>query len=105
MPENSADEREYGYFRGEGGTVFRLDLPVHETIAERIAKREIHRVNEDGSPFVEAEPEAEAAPASAPPSSAPKAAWVEWAVSQGADQATAEGMTKLNLIGEYGGGE
>ena len=105
MPEASADEREYGYFRGEGGTVFRLDLPVHETIAERIAKREIHRVNEDGTPFVEAEPEAEAVPASAPPSSAPKAAWVEWAVSQGADQATAEGMTKLNLIGEYGGGE
>jgi len=103
MPENGADEREYGYFRGEGGTVFRLDLPVHETIAERIAKKEIHRVNEDGSPFVEAEPEA--APASAPPSSAPKAAWVAWAVSQGADQATAEAMTKLNLIGEYGGGE
>jgi hypothetical protein len=103
MPENGADERDYGYFRGEGGTVFRLDLPVHETIAERIAKREIHRVNEDGSPFVEAEPEA--APASAPPSSAPKAAWVDWAVSQGADQAAAEAMTKLNLIGEYGGGE
>jgi len=103
MPENGADEREYGYFRGEGGTVFRLDLPVHETIAERIAKREIHRVNEDGSPFVEAEPEA--APASAPPSSAPKAAWVDWAVSQGADRAAAEAMTKLNLIGEYGGGE
>jgi len=103
MPENSADERDYGYFRGEGGTVFRLDLPVHETIAERIAKKEIHRVNEDGTPFVEAEPEA--APASAPPSSAPKAAWVAWAVSQGADQATAEAMTKLNLIGEYGGGE
>ena len=102
MPEDSAD---YGYFRGEGGTVFKLDLPVHETIAERIAKREIHRVNEDGSPFVETEPEAEAAPATAPPASAPKAAWVAWAVSQGADQATAEAMTKLNLIGEYGGGE
>ena len=103
MPENGADERDYGYFRGEGGTVFRLDLPVHETIAERIAKKEIHRVNEDGTPFVEAEPEA--APASAPPSSAPKAAWVAWAVSQGADQAAVEAMTKLNLIGEYGGGE
>lgn len=105
MPEGSADEREYGYFLGEGGTVFMLDLPVHETIAERIAKKEIRRVNEDGTPFVEAEPEAEAAPASAPASSAPKAAWVEWAVSQGADQAEAEAMTKLNLIGEYGGGE
>lgn len=100
MPETGA---EYGYFRGEGGTVFRLDLPVHETIAERIAKKEIHRVNEDGTPYVETQPET--APASAPPSSAPKAAWVEWAVSQGADQATAESMTKLNLIGEYGGGE
>lgn len=100
MPEDSA---EFGYFLGEGGTVFRLDLPVHETIAERIAKKEVHRVNEDGTPFAEGEPET--APASAPPSSAPKVAWVEWAVSQGADQSAAEAMTKLNLIGEYGGGE
>lgn len=102
MPETGA---EYGYFRGEGGTVFKMDLPVHETIAERIAKKEIHRVNEDGSPYVETQAEAEAEQASAPPSSAPKAAWVEYAVSQGADQAAAESMTKLNLIGEYGGGE
>ena len=103
MPETSADERDYGYFLGEGGSVFRLDLPVHETIAERIAKKEIHRINEDGTPYVE--PESESAPASAPPSSAPKAQWVAWAVSQGANQADAEAMTKLNLIGEYGGGE
>ena len=105
MPETGADEREYGYFLGEGGTVFRLDLPVHETIAERIAKKEIHRVNEDGTPYVGADPEAESAQATAPASNASKAAWVAYAVSQGADQATAESMTKLNLIGEYGGGE
>ena len=105
MPETGADEREFGYFRGEGGTVFRLDLPVHETISERIAKKEIHRVNEDGTPYVEADPEAESAPATAPAASASKAAWVEWAVSQGADRVAAEAMTKLNLIGEYGGGE
>lgn len=103
MPEVAADEREYGYFLGEGGTVFRLDLPVHETLADRIAKKEIHRVNEDGSPYAEADPEP--APATAPPASASKATWVEWAVSQGANQAEAEAMTKLNLIGEYGGGE
>lgn len=103
MPESGADEREYGYFRGEGGTVFKLDLPIHETIAERIAKKEIHRVNEDGTPYVEAEPEAAAA--SAPPANAPKATWVDWAVSQGAGRSEAEAMTKLNLIGEYGGGE
>lgn len=104
MPEVGADEREYGYFLGEGGTVFKLDLPVHETIAERIAKREILRVNEDGTPYVEPATEAEVAP-TAPPASASKAAWVDWAVSQGADRAEAEAMTKLNLIGEYGGGE
>lgn len=103
MPEAGADEREFGYFLGEGGTVFRLDLPVHETIAERIAKKEIHRVNEDGTPYLEPEPEAPAA--SAPPANASKAQWVAWAVSQGAVQAEAEAMTKLNLIGEYGGGE
>lgn len=33
---------------------------------------------------------------------APKADWVDWAVSQGADRAEAEEMTKADLIAEFG---
>jgi hypothetical protein len=32
----------------------------------------------------------------------PKAAWVDWAVSQGADRAAAEAMSKDALVAEYG---
>jgi hypothetical protein len=32
-----------------------------------------------------------------------KAAWVDWAVSQGADRAAAEAMSKDALVAEYGG--
>ncbi|MGI5418659.1 hypothetical protein [Actinomadura luteofluorescens] len=40
---------------------------------------------------------------SRPAKSAAKGAWVEWAVSQGADRAEAEKATKDDLIAAYGG--
>lgn len=36
--------KETGWFRLEGGTVQEMDLPVHESIAQRVAKGEITRV-------------------------------------------------------------
>jgi hypothetical protein len=41
--------------------------------------------------------------ADVPTSSASKADWVDYAVSQGADRETAEGMTKTELAETYGG--
>lgn len=45
----------------------------------------------------------EQVPTPSPPAkSAPKAEWVSWAVLQGADSATAEGMTRDELVATYG---
>ncbi|MEV0660131.1 hypothetical protein ACIBI3_02340 [Actinomadura luteofluorescens] len=50
---------------------------------------------DDPEPAEESEP-------SRPAKSAAKGAWVEWAVSQGADRAEAEKATKDDLIAAYG---
>lgn len=48
--------KETGWFRLEGGTVQEMDLPLHETIAHRVAKGEITRVaNAEGDPYEEPE--------------------------------------------------
>ncbi|MGS2641685.1 hypothetical protein [Streptosporangium sp. G12] len=52
--------------------------------------------------LVDGEPATVVAEVSRPAQSANKAAWVDWAVSQGADRGEAEGMTKADLIDEYG---
>ncbi|AUI56788.1 hypothetical protein [Amycolatopsis sp. BJA-103] len=45
------------WLKGEGGAVRRYALPLHETIAERVERGDITRVNKDGTPYVEsAEP-------------------------------------------------
>lgn len=51
----------------------------------------------------EPEPAAEQSPAGRPPQAAAKDAWVAYAVTCGADQTRAEGMTKADLITQYGG--
>lgn len=45
------------HLRGEGGSVFAFDLPLPEAIADRVAKGQLHRVAEDGGPWVEPDPE------------------------------------------------
>ncbi len=56
-----------GLFRGEGGSVIAMDLPLPESIAERVAKGLILRVDEDGNPWTE-----DAALASSGDEAAPK---------------------------------
>lgn len=96
------------YLLGEGGGRVRPHkLPLPEGIAQRLAKGQIRRVNEDGSSWAP-EPEAAHAPeqgVSAPGRPAvnePKARWVEWAVAQGDDPEAAEAMTKADLIDKHG---
>jgi hypothetical protein len=94
------------YVRGEGGGIHPMDLPLPESIADRLAKGSLRRVNEDGSPYVEADDSAASAPGpptERPAQSAPKAAWVGWAVTNGADPDEAEALTKTDLIDLYGG--
>lgn len=91
---------------GEGGTVFALALPLHESIADRLARGHLTRVNEDGTPWTgDADPAVPTVPAERPTQAAPKAEWVGWAVAHGARPDDAEAMTKADLIDKYGKGD
>lgn len=48
------------HVRGEGGGIFRMMLPLHPAIQQRMDAGAIVRVNEDGSPL--GEPSAKPAP-------------------------------------------
>lgn len=48
-------------------------------------------------------PEPEPEPAEPPAPGDPKAAWIDYAVSQGADRDVATAMTKADLMSRYGG--
>lgn len=99
---------EHVYIRGEGGSVFKLDLPLHETITDKLVKGTVQRVNADGSLYTESKSKkAKAAsvpstPTERPADSAIKAVWVGWAVANGATVDDADAMTKTDLIEAYG---
>lgn len=91
------------WVRTEGGTVMQLDVHPGTPIAQRIAKGEITRVNEDGSMFVEpAAPVDEDTELVEPAGNASKADWVDYAVAKGADPAEAEGCTRDDLRKSFG---
>ena len=56
-------------------------------------------------PELEPEVEAESETAVKPAQADPKAAWIDWAISQGADADEAEALTKAELIEFYGGSD
>ncbi len=87
---------EHWFIRGEGGSVFKLDLPLHEAIGDQLAKGYLVRVNKDGTGFVEATERTR------PGVNAPKLDWVSWAVHSGAKPDDAEALTKTDLIEKYG---
>lgn len=93
------------WFRGEGGTVMEMDLPLPEAIAQRVEMGAIVRVaGPDGAPYI---PDDEADEVPAPPTERPadsalKPAWIAWAVACGANAEDAQGMTKPDLIEKYG---
>lgn len=45
---------EVGYFRGEGGKVWTMDLPLPLDIARQVQNDTLVRVNKDGTHYVEA---------------------------------------------------
>lgn len=89
---------------GEGGGIFEMSLPLHESIEDRLRKGYLRRVQPDGSPYVEGDrPEGvPSLPESRPPLNAPKADWIGWAVVNGATPDQAEALTKQDLIEKYG---
>jgi hypothetical protein len=89
------------HVRGEGGVVWEMALPLPDGIAQRLAKGDLTRVNEDGSPYEQPTPQPEQEP---PAKTASKAAWVDYAVdARAADRTEAEAMTKADLVDRYGG--
>ena len=87
------------YVRGEGGGIHAMDLPLHESIQQRLTAGQLARVNQDGSPYTGvAEPSVAAPPATRPSKAAQKSEWVGWAVTvHHLDPEKAEAMTKADL--------
>ena len=93
---------ESAFFRGEGGAVWEMDLPLSEDMQVQLLKGRLMRVNQDGSTYTElpadgaeAEPEVEAPPAA----NAPKAAWIGYVHRvHGLPLDEAEALTKNDLM-------
>ena len=90
------------FIRGEGGSVFKMDLPLHETIEDRLLKGYLTRVNEDGTPYIEGQDEVPGLPTERPALNAAKPIWVGWAVANGMTPDDAEALTKVDLIEKFG---
>jgi hypothetical protein len=94
---------ETAFFRGEGGVVWEMDLPLSEDMQVQLVKGRLMRVNPDGSTYTEPvaeadegdEPEVEQPPAQ----NAPKAAWVGYVHRvHGLPIDEAEALTKHDLM-------
>lgn len=91
------------FIRGEGGTVFELDLPLHEAIEDRLLKGYLVRVaNADGDTFVEGADGIPSLPSTRPALNAPKSEWVGWAAAQGMAPDDADALTKADLVERFG---
>jgi hypothetical protein len=91
-------EPDTGFFRGAGGSVFTLPLPLAENFEYQRVRGQLVRVTEDGKPFEEP-----AAP-KRPADTALKSEWVGYALAVDADLSVddADAMTKNDLIEKYG---
>lgn len=99
----AAEGPEVGLFRSESNQLIHMDLPLPEHMADKVAKGQLVRLNDDGTTYSgEAAGPADGAPPSKPAPSSPKGEWVGWAVSCGADPEEAAASTKQDLIDAYG---
>jgi hypothetical protein len=95
---------ETALFRSESGQQIHMDLPLPEHMQAQVTRGTLVRINSDGTPYTgEAADASEGAAVTERPAvSAPKAAWVGWAVHNGADADQAEVMTKHDLVETFG---
>jgi hypothetical protein len=103
------EETPHVFVRGTGGSVFKLDLPLPDTMEDQLRKGYLIRVNDaEGAPYVEGGEVIAAPPTERPTLNADKASWVAWAVVESANRGTpvtpdtAEAFTKNDLIEQYG---
>lgn len=86
--------------KGSGGSIFTLDLPLHEAMADQLTKGLLIRVDSDGNK-ISPDDDVPGLPTERPSTKANKAEWVGWAVAQGMDPDEANGHTKGDLIERY----
>jgi len=90
------------HFKGEGGHMWEMDLPLREQHARDEKEGRLVRVNPDGSSLAEpAEEPAAQEPPKKPNKASSKADWVTWAAHQGAGQEEAESLTLAALIERF----
>lgn len=88
--------------KGSGGSIFTLDLPLHEAMADQLTKGLLIRVDSDGKKIEgDLGDGVPSLPTERPATKANKAEWVGWAVAQGMDADEANGHTKGDLIERY----
>lgn len=92
---------ETGFFRGAGGGIFEMPLPLSDNYAYQAERGQLVRVNADGSPWEDAAEAAGDGP-KVPSKSASKNEWVGYAVSQGMSVDDADAMTKSDLVEKFG---
>lgn len=116
------------FVRGESGAVWEMDLPLPDSIQDRLNAGKITRVNEDGSTWTGVTDDATVTRSSTvtgarsakdevpgieededgpvrstrPVDTAPVGDWKAYAISKGANAKQADGMTKPELIKAYG---
>ncbi|MFE4919005.1 hypothetical protein [Streptomyces sp. NPDC056661] len=93
---------ETAFFRGEGGAVWEMDLPLGSAHQRDVELGRLIQVDPEGSAFTEpaTEPDPQE-PAKKPNKASSKADWVAWAVQQGAEQEEAESLTLAALIERF----
>lgn len=101
----SETEKPFIFVQGFAGLPFKLDLPLHEALADQLTKGYLRRVaNLAGDPYVpeEESPEVAALPEERPALDADQKSWVGWAVKNGSTPDDAEALTKTDLIEKFG---
>jgi hypothetical protein len=88
------------FFRASGGLLLELDVPLNENMQQQVDRRELVRVNPDGSPYGSLDSAGDEL--QLPSKAAPKNEWVGYAVSQGMSVDDADAMTKNDLIEKFG---
>lgn len=100
-----AETEETAFFRGEGGAIFEMALPLPENHLYKLERGQLKRCNPDGSDLTGDDAPQEL---KRPAASASKNEWVRWAVHVTADTDTplsiddADAMTKNDLVEKYG---
>lgn len=99
-----ADEKKTAFFKGEGGSVFEMDLPLPEPLQYQVTRGTLRQCNPDGTGLLvdPAEVDGVDLTAGSPSVRAAKNEWVGYAVAQGMTVDEADAMTKNELIEKFG---